>query len=57
MVDVLTNDPEWVNNGRTSVYNETSLHIATRCKNVEIVELLLKRGGQALINAKTSVRG
>ena len=57
MVDVLTNDPEWLNNGRTSVYNETSLHIATRCKNVEIVELLLKRGGQALINAKTIVRG
>ena len=54
VAEILTRDGSWVSNGRT-YYNESSLHIATRCLNVEIAEVLLTRGGAVLIDATTIV--
>ena len=55
IADILTDDPNWVNNGRTFHYNETSLHIACRFQKTEVVKLLLNKGASVHINAKTSV--
>lgn len=55
VVCLLINDPNWVKNGKTFFFNESSLHIACRTNRVRIAIELLKNGAGTLINDKTFV--
>uniref|UniRef100_A0A1X7TX61 Death domain-containing protein n=2 Tax=Amphimedon queenslandica TaxID=400682 RepID=A0A1X7TX61_AMPQE len=56
VVYLLISDPNWVKNGKTFFFNESSLHIACRSKRVRIAIALLKNGAETIINDKTSKR-